>query len=140
MMEVITITRNKMNTKPDYFIELPTFTIKRRELIKDSISGDDFTRDFAVITPTRLNLADVSWIAYPSYTDPSSMYYNHKTGEMFKQSKITAVSIVNKGGQFNVWCYIPYEEMVAIHDEYLKMAGIQNEVPSYYVKDLNKDE
>lgn len=119
--------------RPDFFVVVPGFTIIRREYDKDVNTGEDLCFDIAKVTPLRINMADVASIAYPAYTDPSSLYYKSK-GELYPQKEMCSIRINTPGDFLTYWLFMTFDEFSALHDQYLMEHGIQKDVPDYFTK------
>lgn len=121
------------NTRPDFFVVVPGFTIIRREYDKDIESGNEIYFDISKITPLRINMADVASITYPAYTDPSSLYYKSKD-ELYPQKDMCSVRVNTPGDFLTYWLFMTFDEFSALHDQYLSEHGIQKDVPDYFTK------
>jgi hypothetical protein len=121
------------NPRPDFFVVVPGFTVVRREYDKDIESGNEMHFDIAKPTPLRINMADVASIAYPAYTDPSTLYYKKK-GEIYPQKDMCSVRINSPGDYLIYWLNMTFDEFSALHDQYLMEHGIQKDVPDYFTK------
>ena len=121
------------NTRPDFFVVVPGFTIIRREYDKDIESGEQVYFDIAKVAPLRINMADIAAISYPGYTDPSALLYKSKD-ELYKQKDMCSVRVNTPGDFLNYWLDMTFDEFSALHDQYLKEHGIQKDVPDYFTK------
>lgn len=119
-----------METRKPYFVDLPGFMILRRKEEKDVVNGKDITRDVSRVCPKRIDLSLVTSIDPVNYTDESSIYYDER-GNPFPQEKCSCVVVSYNTERTVIWFYIPFDQLIEIHNQYLKESGIQKEVLSY---------
>lgn len=119
-----------MESRKPYFVDLPGFMIVRREEVKDVVNGKEVNRDFSRVCTKRIDLSLVATIEPVNYMDESSVYYD-ENGDPFPQDKCSAIVTAYSTERTVTWLYIPFDQLLEIHNQYLKDAGVQKDVLSY---------